>query len=97
MSMTADPKTYNKPDRKMMLETDVDNLAQAVVTLTQEVWILSDRQLVTEAVLAKHGLDIAEEVDTFQPDEALQAKLDEKSRAVMKRVFNSLAGISSDE
>ena len=95
--MSADPKSYNKPHRNMLLESDVDGLAQAVVTLTQELWVLADRQLVTEAVLAKHGLDIAEEVDTFTPDEALQAKLDERSRMVMLRVFNSLAGISSDE
>ncbi len=81
----------------MLLETDVNGLAQAVVTLTQEVWVLNDRQMVTEAVLAKHGIDIAEEVDTFTPDEALQSKLDERSRAIMQRVFNSLGGISSDE
>ena len=95
--MNADPKTYNKPQRNMLLESDVNGLAQAVVTLTQEVWVLNDRQMVTEAVLAKHGLDIAEEVDTFTPDEDLQAKLDERSRAIMQRVFNSLGGISSDE
>ena len=81
----------------MLLETDVNGLAQAVVTLTQEVWVLNDRQMVTEAVLAKHGIDIAEEVDTFTPDEALQSKLDERSRAIMQRVFDSLGGISSDE
>ncbi|MAF58081.1 hypothetical protein [Ponticaulis sp.] len=95
--MSADPKSYNKPQRNMLLETDVNGLAQAVVTLTQEVWVLNDRQMVTEAVLAKHGIDIAEEVDTFTPDEALQSKLDERSRAIMQRVFNSLGGISSDE
>ena len=81
----------------MLLETDVNGLAQAVVTLTQEVWVLNDRQMVTEAVLAKHGIDIAEEVDTYTPDESLQTKLDERSRIIMQRVFNSLAGISSDE
>ena len=95
--MSADPKSYNKPQRNMLLETDVNGLAQAVVTLTQEVWVLNDRQMVTEAVLAKHGIDIAEEVDTFTPDEALQSKLEERSRAIMQRVFNSLGGISSDE
>ncbi len=95
--MSADPKSYNKPQRNMLLETDVNGLAQAVVTLTQEVWVLNDRQMVTEAVLAKHGIDIAEEVDTFTPDEALKSKLDERSRAIMQRVFNSLGGISSDE
>lgn len=95
--MNADPKSYNKPQRNMLLETDVNGLAQAVVTLTQEVWVLNDRQMVTEAVLAKHGIDISEEVDTYTPDETLQSKLDERSRMIMQRVFNSLAGISSDE
>ena len=95
--MNADPKSYNTPQRNMLLETDVNGLAQAVVTLTQEVWVLNDRQMVTEAVLAKHGIDIAEEVDTYTPDESLQTKLDERSRIIMQRVFNSLAGISSDE
>ena len=95
--MNADPKSYNKPQRNMLLETDVNGLAHAVVTLTQEVWVLNDRQMVTEAVLAKHGIDISEEVDTYTPDETLQSKLDERSRMIMQRVFNSLAGISSDE
>ena len=95
--MNADPKSYNNPGRPTLFESDTDALAQAVLTLTQELWVLADRQLVTEAVLARHGLDITEEVETFIPDEALQAKLDDRSRFMMKRVVNSLAGLSSDD
>ena len=95
--MNADPKSYNNPGRPTLLEADTESLAQAVMTLTQELWVLADRQLVTEAVLARHGLDIGEEVDTFVPDDALQNQLDQRSRVIMKRVFNSMAGLSSDD
>ena len=95
--MSIDPKSYNKPARTTLLESDTSSLAEAIVSLTQELWVLADRQLVTEAILAKHGLDIAEEIDTFVPDEALQNRLDQRSRAIMARVFDSMAGISSVE
>lgn len=66
-------------------------LFQALAALAEEVWIMKDRQRVTEAVLAKHGLDIAEEVDLFQPDEALAEALDAERERFIAAVLGAFA------
>ncbi len=91
------PRSYNYPTRQTLNEADTAGLAEALLTLTQELWILADRQMVTEAVLAKHGLDISEEIENFEPDEALQAKLNDKCQFISRRVVNAMAGLSSDD
>ena len=90
------PTDYNHPARKTLSETDTAALAEAVLTLTQELWILADRQMVMEAVLARHGIDISDEIDRFEPDEALQAKMNEKCQFISRRIVNAMAGLSSD-
>jgi len=90
------PKSYNHPDRVTLNETDTAGLAEALLTLTQELWILADRQMVMEAVLAKHGLDVSEEIERFEPDEHLQKKMNEKCQFISRRVVDAMAGLSSD-
>lgn len=91
------PTAYNYPSRETLNETDAAGLAEALLTLTQELWILTDRQMILEVVLARHGLDISEEIESFEPDEALQAKLNEKCQLISRRIVNAMAGLSSDE
>lgn len=93
--MSVEPKSYNEPNRKTLSEADVQGLGDAVLSLTQEVWILTDRMAVMEAVLAKRGVDISAEVDAFQPDEQMQAALDARGRKLVANISNALAGISS--
>lgn len=64
-------------------------LFRAIAALAEEVWILRDRQRVTEAVLARHGLDLRDEIDRFQPDPALAATLDAERRAFIAAVLRS--------
>lgn len=91
------PTAYNHPDRKTLNEADTAGLAEALLTLTQELWILADRQMVLETVLAKHGIDISDEIDRFEPDADLQAKLNEKCQFISARIVNAMAGLSSDD
>ena len=93
--MTMDPRSYNYPDRKTLDSADIPGLGDAILVLAREVWVLTDRLAVMQAVLAKRGIDIAEEVETFQPDEALQAQLDEKSQRLLTEITNAIAGIKS--
>jgi hypothetical protein len=64
-------------------------LLQAVAALAEELWILHDRQRVLEAVLAKHGLDVAGEVDRFRPDATMATALDTERRAFIAKVLGS--------
>jgi hypothetical protein len=82
-----------QPRRRKALEPhDVDKVGQALMTLAKELWIVKDRQMVTEAVLAKRGIDIGEAVSTFMPDAALEAKLAAAREGLVKKLMQDLTG-----
>lgn len=89
--MSEDPRSYNTPDLKALLPEQLDNLGRAVISLTREICVLTDRMAVTEAVLAARGIDIAEAVDTHQPDAALQQRID----AQVNRIIGDMLGTLS--
>ena len=66
--------------RRILSVNHLDQLAEALVALTGEVWILTDRLAVLEAVLANHGIDARAEIDSFVPspdmEKALNARRD---------------------
>lgn len=90
MSAPADPTAFNRPKQSILSDVDVDGLGQAVLTLCHELWIVKDRMAVLEAVLEKHGIDATSEIETFQPDEGLRARLDSDGRALASRVLGAL-------
>ena len=91
MSEDASPVSFNNPDRVTLTQADVASLGQAVLTLTRELWVITDRMHVMEAVLAKHGLDISDEISQHKPDNVLSEKLQRDGTALIERVLSSLA------
>ena len=89
--MTEDPRSYNTPELKALLPEQIDNLGRAIIGLTREICVLTDRLAVTEAVLAARGIDIAEAVETHQPDAVLQRRID----AQVSRIINDMLGALS--
>jgi hypothetical protein len=82
-----------QPRRRTALKPeDIDKLGQAVLTLAKELWIIKDRQAITEAVLAKRGIDIREEISLFQPDAALDAKLNAERQALVMKLMQDIVG-----
>ena len=57
-----------------------DRVAQALLLLARELWLLRDRQIVTEAILAERGLDITAAVDDYQPAGAVAERLQRERR-----------------
>ena len=92
MSEEINPTSYNRPDRPILSDSDINGLGQAIITLNKEMWVLTDRLNVMEAVMAENGVDIVEQVKTYQPDEALQAKLKAENEALIDRVLSAIAG-----
>ena len=90
-----DASSFNAPGRKTINESDIDGLGQAVLTLTKEIWILTDRFAIMEAVLAKRGIDIVDEIETFEPDDDMKAKLNERGKKLVAEVSNALTGFST--
>jgi hypothetical protein len=67
---------------------DMDLLGQALLTLTQELWVARDRIAVLEAALADAGVLPADAVDTYQPG----AELNERLAADRKQLINNVLG-----
>lgn len=89
--MKEDPRSYNTPELKALLPEQIDNLGRAIITLTREICVLTDRLAVTEAVLAARGIDIAESVETHQPNTALQERIDSQVKRIIDDVLETLS------
>jgi hypothetical protein len=75
--------------RQILDSSRIDDLGEAIIALTRELWVLSDRQAVLEAVLGEAGLPI-EQVDRFQPDEAMLALLAARRQVLLDNVLTAL-------
>jgi len=77
--------------RPVYFENEViDHLLTIVLELGAELWTLRDRQAFTEELLARRGIDLAAELDTGHPSDALQAKLQSERAETIRRVYGSL-------
>jgi len=76
--------------RQSLSVDDIDNLAKAVTTLARELWIVKDRFIILEAVLEKHGIRAADEIDALVPDDALKAKLGANREELVRHLMQAL-------
>lgn len=88
--MNEDPRSYNLPQITALRPEQLDNVARALISLTRELCVLTDRVAVLETVLAQQGTDIREAVDTHQPDAELQARIDAQVSRVVGEVLGAL-------
>lgn len=87
-----DPKSYNTPEIQALMPDQIDDLGRALLSLTRELCVLTDRVLVMEHVLADKGIDLGDSINTHQPDEALQAKIDAQTGEIVSNILSSLQG-----
>lgn len=92
MSLPKDPTEFNRPTQKILSDTDIDGVGRAVMTLCHELWVVKDRMAVLEAVLADNGIDAETAIDAYQPDAALQDRLNQDGRALVERILSALNG-----
>lgn len=90
--MSSDPKDYNFPKGDLLRPEQIDNLGRALISLTREVCVLTDRQMVLEQVLAEKGIDVADAVDSYQPDDATQKRLDGATRTIIDSIIGEISG-----
>lgn len=67
-----------------------DRVAQTVLTLAKELWLLRDRQLVLEAVLEERGLVAQELVDAYQPAGAVKERIARERRRFLDEIATAL-------
>lgn len=84
----ADPT----PERAILSPDALDGVADSVLALARELWVVRDRQMVLEQVLADHGIAAAQAVDGFTPDADFRARLDAERDRLIEAVAGALDG-----
>jgi hypothetical protein len=80
------------PPRRILAPEQVDDLAEALLVLARELWVVRDRQIVTELILAERGMDITAAIDAYEPSAGVQAQLDAERDRVVDRIAKALSG-----
>ncbi|QIG53612.1 hypothetical protein G6N82_05095 [Altererythrobacter sp. BO-6] len=88
----VDPKSFNTPESDIFGPHNIDNVARAVLTLTREVAVLSDRVMVLEELLEQNGVVLREAIDTYQPSDQFQARADKALQVIAGNVIAALQG-----
>src|SRR3546814_11126566 len=70
--------------RRILPESRLDDLGEAIIALTREIWVLTDSQAVLVAVLAEHGLDMPKP-NRYTPNPALPAEFDVRPYRVINK------------
>lgn len=89
--MNTDPISFNTPDRPSLTGEDVPALGEALLNLTREMWVLTDRVMVLEAVLEQQGVSVSEAIESFEPDEKMMALMRERGSALVSSVMQPFA------
>lgn len=89
-AQTKTPKPISEIDRQILAPKDIDDLGEAILSLAREVWVLTDRQLVLEQVLAEEGIDIRDKVDRYKPDPAFAADLSARRKRLIGELLRTL-------
>lgn len=90
--------TDTTPQRTLLTPDQVDDLGLAILTLTRELWVLTDRVHTFEAVIEKHGIPVHDEIEAYQPSEVETAKRLEHSQRILSSVLGALGtGVSPGE
>jgi len=86
------------PERKFLTAKQVDNLGHALLALTREVAVLSDRVQTLEAVLESQDIPVIAAIENFAADESQHATQMERHQRLIASVLGALGvGVSPGE
>jgi hypothetical protein len=68
----------------------LDDVANTLLVLARELWVVKDRQRVLEALLADHGVLVPGEVADHQPGPALTAELETERTRYTAAIMEAL-------
>lgn len=75
----------------------LDDVANTLLVLARELWVVKDRQRVLEALLAEHGVLVPGAVADHQPGPALAAELLAERTRYTGALMEALCPRSEDE
>ncbi|MFZ9625279.1 MAG: hypothetical protein ACO3AD_08460 [Burkholderiaceae bacterium] len=91
-SAPATERTSRNPEQTFFKDPAIDRLLGMVMTLSAEVWVLSDRMRSIEHLLDTKGVLNRADLDTYQPDaetaQAIAADRNAFVKALMDHVIS---------
>lgn len=76
--------------RRILQPEDIDGLGEAVLALTSEVWVLTDRLIVIEAILEAKGMDLRKAIEDFAPTPEFERVLSVRREKLINAVVGAL-------
>lgn len=91
-STAAPSRAPLQPEQVFFNDPAIDRLLGMIMTLSAEVWVLSDRMKSVEQLLDSKGVLSRADIDAYQPDaataQALAADRGDFAKALMDHVIN---------
>jgi hypothetical protein len=82
-------REINAPKPIYFDQVVLDNLLEAFLELSAELWTCRDRQFALERVLSQQGQDIARLIEDYQPSEEEMGARKAMRDALVARLFDS--------
>lgn len=82
---------YERGHPHYFTEPMIDHLIEIVLQLGAELWVVKDRQVVTEHLLATQGKVTTEMIEKFKPSPDQLDKLRNERKALTKRLYQCLS------
>jgi hypothetical protein len=86
----------DRHERRLLDDHQIDDVARALIALTREVWVLTDRQIMLERLLHQHGIDTSA-IDAADPDAETAVVLDRRRENLLAAVLGQLRGQSAGD
>lgn len=77
------------PGRTYFDDVMIDNILEALLELSAELWTVRDRQIVLEKVLAQKGMDVSDMIEQHLPTDEELAERKALRDEVAERIFRS--------
>ena len=77
------------PETAILKDAHIDDVARGLLALAREVWVLTDRVMIMEALLQDRGVSSGM-IDNFQPDEKLELELKKRREAMLGRLMTAM-------
>ena len=87
-SVTSRERSPLQPEQVFFNDPAIDRLLGMVMTLSAEVWVLSDRMRSIEALLDTKGLLTRSDLEHFQPDASTAQAIAQDRNAFVKALMD---------
>ena len=77
------------PETAILKDAHIDDVARGLLALAREVWVLTDRVMIMEALLEDRGVSSGM-IDNFQPDQKLELELKKRREAMLGRLMTAM-------